>query len=132
MNEYGVLYNRKRVLIALIHSVIFLGVAMHGFVSPKAGIVAGRDDFSDFALLAIYLLVAAILSWVLSISRCVVERAYFALCITSVTFAAVRLIFGDTAVPFAQYVRFLSLSSAVAIGVLLLRSYSTRTEELSK
>ena len=37
MNEYGILNNRKRVLIALIHSVIFLGVATHGFVSPKAG-----------------------------------------------------------------------------------------------
>jgi hypothetical protein len=132
MDEYGILHNRKRVLIALIHSVIFLGVAMHGFVSPKAGIVGGRGRGADFALLAVYLVVAAILSSLVSISRCLIERAYFALCAGSVTFAAIRTIFGDSTVPFAQYLRFLSLCSAVAIGVTLLRSSSTRPQELTK
>jgi hypothetical protein len=132
MNEYGVLYNRKRVLIALIHSAIFLGVAMHGFVSHKAGVFGRRGAIADFALLAIYIVVASILSWVVSISRCLVERSYFALCVSSVTFAAMRIIFGDSAVPFAQYLRFLSLCSAVAIGVVLLRVYSTRAQELPK
>lgn len=132
MNEYGILNNRKRVLIALIHSVIFLGVATHGFVSPKAGVLGGRVSTADFALLAVYLVIAAILSWLVSVSRCLIERAYFALCASSVTFAAIRTIFGDSVVPFAQYLRFLSLCSAVAIGVTLLRSYSTRAQELTK
>ena len=38
MNDFGVLTNRKRAVIALIHSVVFLGIAMHGFASPKSGI----------------------------------------------------------------------------------------------
>jgi hypothetical protein len=132
MNEYGILHNRKRVLVALIHSVIFLGIATHGFVAPKAGIGGGRGGAADFALLALYLVVAAILSWAVSVSRCVMERAYFALCGSGVSFAAIRTIFGDSAVPFAQDLRFLSLCSAVAIGLMLLRSFSTRAPELSK
>ena len=39
MSDFGVLNNRKRALIALIHSFVFLGIAMHGFISPKAGIL---------------------------------------------------------------------------------------------
>ena len=39
MNDFGVLTNRKRALIALIHSLVFLGIAMHGFASPKAGVL---------------------------------------------------------------------------------------------
>ena len=98
----------------------------------KRAVLGGRVSTADFALLAVYLVVAAILSWLVSVSRCVIERAYFALCGSSVSFAAIRTIFGDSAVPFAQYLRFLSLCSAVAIGLMLLRSFSTRAPELSK
>jgi len=35
MNDFGVLNNRRRALIALIHSLVFLGIAMHGFASPR-------------------------------------------------------------------------------------------------
>ena len=45
MNDFGVLNNRKRALIALIHSFVFLGIAMHGFVSPKAGILQRGVDW---------------------------------------------------------------------------------------
>ena len=38
MDQFGVLTNRKRAVIALIHSVVFLGVASCGFVSLKFGI----------------------------------------------------------------------------------------------
>ncbi|HKT89604.1 MAG TPA: hypothetical protein VJQ59_14265 [Candidatus Sulfotelmatobacter sp.] len=129
MNEFGVLNNRKRALIALIHSVVFLGVAMHGFLSPKAGIMHGSGATGDFVLIAIYLIVASILGWLVSLSRCAWERIYFALCAGSATFGLTRTMFGDATVPPAQYLRVILLSSAVAVGVLILRSFSRPVAE---
>ena len=124
MNDFGVLTNRKRAVIALIHSIVFLGIAFHGFASPKAGIFHRSGTPGDFILIAIYLIVASILVWLVSISRGLVERAYFALCATSATSGLLRTIFGDRVVPPAQYLRVLMLSSAVGIGLLILRSHS--------
>jgi hypothetical protein len=124
MNEFGVLTNRKRSLIALIHSIVFLGIAFHGFVSPKAGILHWPGAAGDFILIAIYLIVASILVWLVSIARGLVERAYFALCATSAFSGLLRTIFGDRVVPPAQYLRVLMLSSAVGIGILIVRSHS--------
>jgi hypothetical protein len=56
-------------------------------------------------LIAIYLIVASILLWLVSISRSLVERAYFALCATSAISGLLRTIFGDRVVPPAQYLR---------------------------
>jgi len=72
------LTNRKRALIALIHSIVFLGVALHGFVSPKAAFsLRGPGVTGGFALLVIYIIVASILGWLTAISRCARERIYF-------------------------------------------------------
>src|SRR5437870_4514018 len=38
MPEFAVLTNRKRALIALVHSVAFLLLALRGFASPKTGV----------------------------------------------------------------------------------------------
>lgn len=123
MNEFGVLTNRKRALIALIHSVVFLGVALHGFLSAKPGIVR-HPASSDLALIGIYLAVASILTWLVTISRCAKERLYFALCTTSATFGLLRTIFGDATLPIAQYMRVILLASAVTLGFLILRSFT--------
>ena len=123
MSDYGVLTNRKRAVIALIHSFVFLGVALHGFLSPKAGILHGSGA-GDIILIAIYLVVATILAWLVSLSRCLRERVYFALCTTSATFGLLRSIFGDKAIPAAQYMRVIMLSSAVAVGFVIVRSSS--------
>ncbi|SRR5579864_584695 len=129
MNDFGVLNNRKRALIALIHSVVFLGIAGHGFVSPKAGIVGRAGATGDFVLVGIYLVVASILAWLVSISRCLRERLYFALCATSATFGLLRTIFGDASIPAAQYLRVVLLSSAVTVGILIVRSFSRSVTE---
>lgn len=129
MNDFGVLTNRKRAFIALIHSVVFLGVAMHGFLSPKAGILHGSGAIGDFILIGIYMIVASILAWLVGISRCARERIYFALCASSATFGLLRTIFGDAAVPPAQYMRVIMLSSAVAVGIMILRSFARPVEE---
>ena len=131
MNNFGVLNNRKRALIALIHSVVFLGIAGYGFLSPKAGILGGAGATDDFVLIAIYLVVASILAWLVSLSRCARERIYFALCTCSATFGLVRTIFGDVSVPLAQHMRVVMLSSAVAVAILIVRSYSRPLPERS-
>jgi hypothetical protein len=123
MNDFGVLNNRKRALIALIHSLVFLGIAMHGFASPKAGVVRrGIGGMGDFILIGIYLTVASILAWLVSLARCTKERLYFALCASSATFGLLRTIFGDAALPAAQYLRVLMLTSAVLVGTWIFRS----------
>jgi hypothetical protein len=129
MNEFGILTNRKRALIALIHSVVFLGIAGHGFLSPKGGILHGMAATSDFALIGIYLVVSSILAWLAGISRCLRERVYFTLCTGSATFGLLRTIFGDTAIPAAQYMRVILLSSAVGAGLMILRSFSQQVAE---
>jgi len=124
MNDFGVLTNRKRAVIALVHSIVFLGIALHGFVSPKAGIMHRPGTAGEFILIAIYLIVASILVWLVGISRGFVERAYFALCAASAISGLLRTSFGDRVVPPAQYLRVLMLSSAVAIGILMVRAHS--------
>ncbi len=130
MNDFGVLNSRKRALIALIHSFIFLGIALHGFTSPKAGILLHhRSPIGDLALIGIYLIVASILAWLVTISRCARERIYFGLCTTSATFGLLRTIFGDASLPVAQYMRVIMLTSAVFVGTWILRSFSRPVTE---
>ena len=129
MNDFGILNNRKRALIALIHSVIFLGVAVHGFIARKFGILHGLVPAGDLVLIAIYVMVASVLAWLVTNSRCSRERLYFALCTGSATFGLLRTIFGDASIPAAQYLRVILLSSAVVIGTLILRSFSRPVSE---
>jgi hypothetical protein len=130
MKDFAVLTNRKRALIALVHSVFFLGVALRGFASPREALVLhGSRAATGVALIAIYLIVASILIWLVKMSRCAIERAYFALCATSATFGLLRTIFGDAALPAAQPLRVLMLTSAVAVGVSIFRSFSRPVPE---
>jgi len=63
MNEFAVLTNRKRTLTALIHSVGFLGIALHGSAWPKAPVpLHGSGAAFGVTLFGIYLTVACILS----------------------------------------------------------------------
>jgi len=106
MHEFAVLTNRKRALIALIHSAVFLGIALHGFASPKAPVaLGGSGTAAGVTLVAIYRTVTSILSWLVSIARCARERLYFGLCASSATFGLLRTIFGDASLPAAQYLR---------------------------
>jgi hypothetical protein len=123
MNEFGILTNRKRALIALLHSLVFLGVAIRGFAAHKGGILHGGPG-ADLGLTVIYLIVASILAWLVSLSRGLRERAYFSLCACSASFGLLRTVFGDASLPAAQFMRVLMLSAAVAVGGLILRSYS--------
>lgn len=129
MNEFAILTNRKRALIALIHSVVFLGIALQGFASPKMGLVHGSGKTSDIVLAAIYVTVASILAWLVTISRGVRERLYFALCVCSASSGLLRTIFGDATLPAAQYLRVGLLATAVAVGTWIWRSFPQMARE---
>jgi hypothetical protein len=75
---------------------------------------------ADLILVAIYLVVASILAWLVSLSRGGKERVYFVLCASSATFGLLRTICGDAALPAAQDLRVIMLSSAVAVGTWVL------------
>ncbi len=125
MDAFAILTNRKRALIALIHSVVFFLIALHGFASPRAAIVLHGDGaFAGFAMLSIYSIVSSVLLWLVTISRCAIERIYFAFCVSSASSGLLRIIFGDTALPAAQYMRVLMLTCAVITGVRIYRSLS--------
>ncbi len=132
MEQFAILTNRKRALIALIHSIVFLGVALHGFVSPKAAFsLRGPGVTGGFALLVIYIIVASILGWLTAISRCTRERIYFAFCTTSASCGFLRTLFGDSAVPPAQYLRVTMLLCAVVLGWFIFRAHSEADNPLS-
>ncbi len=99
MNDFAILTNRKRAIIALVHSIVFLGIAAAGFASRKNGILHGNAPQGDFILVMIYLTVTSILAWLAGISRGARERVYFALCACSATFGLLRTSFGDSALP---------------------------------
>jgi hypothetical protein len=105
--------------------MVFLVIAIHGFTSPKTGVLPPQQAATaDLMLIVIYLTVASILAWLVSISRSARERVYFALCASSATFGLLRTIFGDAALPTAQYLRVLLLTSAVVAGAQIFRSCS--------
>lgn len=126
MSQFGVLTNRKRAVIALLHSIVFLGIAIHGFVAPRAGILHGAQMIGDYLLPVIYVIVAAILLWLVSISRGLVERGYFLFCAAGASSGLVRTLLGDQLAPPAQYLRVLMLGSAVVIGMLIVGRHSRR------
>jgi hypothetical protein len=125
MGDFAILTNRKRAFIALAHSAVFFGIALHGFASSRgAASLHGPGAVSSIVLLLIYLTVASILLWLVIISRCLAERIYFTFCAGSASFGLLRALFGDAAVPAAQHLRVLMLTCAVLMGTWIFVSYS--------
>ena len=129
MSTFAVLTNRKRAVIALIHSLVFLGVALHGFAAPKTGIVRGAAPASDFVLVMVYLTVTAVLAWLAGIAGCAAERLYFVLCAVSAISGLLRTVLGDASLPAAQYLRVVMLTAAVLVGTWIARSFSRPARE---
>jgi hypothetical protein len=52
MNDFGVLSTRKLAGIALVHSFLFLGIAVPGLAAPKPGsLLPGSGDAADIILI---------------------------------------------------------------------------------
>lgn len=125
MDRFAIINNRKRAIIALIHSVFFLGVAgVQLAISHAAPFsLRGEKVVGGIILLTIYVIVTTVLLILLRFSRCTKERLYFAFCSASAGFGLVRIWLGDPALH-ANVLRVLLLFCAVVIDTGILRTHS--------
>jgi hypothetical protein len=125
IDRFAIINNRKRAIIALAHSVFFLGVAAVQLTISHAAPFSIRSEkaVAGTILLGIYLLVTTVLLVLLYFSRCARERLYFAFCAASAGFGLVRILLGDP-VLHANVLRVLLLLCAVIIGSRILRTHS--------
>lgn len=127
MDGFSILTNRKRAIVALVHSVVFLLIAVRQMVAANfaTGIwMPSTVSRSTWILCAIFTVVSSILFWLLLISRGWMEQFYFALCTVSATSGLLRTAAGDQAFHAGLYIRVVMLVSAVLVGLLIVRGYS--------
>jgi len=134
MGGFSILTNRKRALIALVHSVAFLLVAVRQMIAahPATGIlVPSMVSRSTWILCGILALVSTILLWLFIISRGWMEKLYFALCTISATSGLLRTAVGDQAFHAGLYIRVIMLVSAALVGLMIVRMHSEYVESSS-
>jgi len=127
MGGFSILTNRKRAIVALAHSVVFLLIAVRQMVAatPAAGVwlPAGVPP-GTWALCGVFAIVSAILLWLLVISDGWMEKFYFGFCTLSATSGLLRTAAGDQAFHAGVYIRVAMLVSAVLVGLLIVRTHS--------
>ena len=131
MGGFSILTNRRRAIVALVHSVVFLLIAARQLVAanPAAGIwVPSVVSRGTWAFCGIFVLVSAILLWLFVISCGWMEKIYFALCTISATSGLLRTAVGDQAFHAGLYIRVVMLVSAVLVGLLIVRVHSEYAE----
>jgi hypothetical protein len=127
MGGFSILTNRKRAIVALVHSVVFLLIAVRQMMAsnPAAGVwVASAVSRGTWILCGIFAIVSAILLWLLVISRGWMEQFYFGFCTVSATSGLVRTAAGDQTFHAGLYIRVAMLVSAVLVGLLIVRVHS--------
>jgi hypothetical protein len=127
MHSFSILNSRKRAIIALIHTVIFLGVAalQTALSHARAFSLHGDKVVGGIVLLGIYTIVTTVLLILLKMASHASERLYFALCATSAALGLLRILLGDPALH-AGVLRVLLLSGAVIVGIVILRTHHAR------
>jgi hypothetical protein len=125
MDRFAIITNRKRAIIALVHSVFFLIVAgLQLAASHAEAFSIHREKLAgSIILLTIYVIVTTVLLVLLRFSHCAKEKLYFAFCSASAAFGLVRILLGDP-VLHANVARVLLLFCAVLTGTLILRNHS--------
>ena len=133
MGGFAILINRKRALIALIHAVVFLLIAFRQMMaaSPAAGIwLPATVSTGTWILCSIFVIVSSILFWLFVIARGWMEKLYFGMCTVSATSGLLRTAAGDQAFHVGLYIRVVMLTSAVLVGLLIVRMHSDCAAEL--
>ena len=115
-----ILNTRKRVIVALVHTVVFLALAMltggirvrplHAGAPPSAWILPG-----------VYALVSAVLLTLAAWAGGALERLYFGCCAAAAGLGLGRQIVGDPPMHAAVYWRVFLLGCAVCCAVAMLR-----------
>jgi hypothetical protein len=133
MHSFSILNSRKRAIIALVHTVIFLCVAaLQTLLShAKAFSLHGDKVGGGIVLLAVYTIVTTVLLILLKMASHASERLYFALCATSAALGLLRILLGDPALH-AGVLRVLLLSGAVIVGTVILRVHHARETAMSR
>jgi hypothetical protein len=127
MGGFSILTNRKRAIVALVHSVLFLLLAVRQMMAanPAAGLwLPSTVSRGTWLLCGTFAIVSAILLWLFIISRGWMEKLYFALCTISATSGLLRTAAGDQAFHTGLYLRVVMLVSAVLVGLLIVRAHS--------
>jgi hypothetical protein len=127
MAGFSILTNRKRAIVALVHSVVFLLIAVRQMVAaqPSTGIwVASTVSRGTWILCGIFAIVSAILFWLLVISSGWMEKFYFGFCTISAFSGLLRTAAGDQTFHAGLYIRVVMLVSAVLVGLLIVRMHS--------
>jgi len=132
MGDFSILTNRKRAIVALVHSIVFLLIATRQMIAanPAAGIWVAPVSTGTWVLCGIFVIVSSILLWLFLISRGWMEKFYFGLCTVSATSGLLRTVFGDQAFHAGLYIRVVMLVSAVLVGLLIVRIHSRADERL--
>jgi|ERR1700686_778079 hypothetical protein len=128
MPEFSILTNGRRAIVALVHSVIFLLIAVWQMAAGKPA--AGIWNLSTVSpgawiVCGIFVLVSVILLWLFLISRDRMEKLYFGFCALSATSGLLRTAVGDHTFHAGVYIRVAMLLSAVLVGLLVVRKHSS-------
>ena len=113
MKGCRILSTRKRVIVALLHTAVFLAVAIVQIRMPPA---------QSRVLTVIYAVVAAVLAILTVKSGVRPERFYFGACAGSAYVGLASQIWGGAVLQNAAYPRALLLASAAVTGVSILRA----------
>jgi hypothetical protein len=132
---FSILTNRKRAIVALVHSAAFLLIAVRQMAAATtaAGIwtpAAVRPG--TWILCGIFAIVTSILLWLLVISRGALEKLYFGLCTTSAASGLIRTAAGDQVFRAGLYIRVIMLLSAVLIGLLIVRVHAASSAQAAE
>src|ERR1019366_5847654 len=100
MHRSVILTTRKRAIVALVHSVAFLLIALYGAITVVRPLGSASPP-SSWVLAGVYAAVTLALAVLAAMSGNWRERLYFALCATSATFGLLRQILGDPPLHFA-------------------------------
>jgi len=129
LKSHRILNTRKRVVVALVHTVVFLGIAVLGFFFSVAPLRVGSPP-SAWIVAGVYVIVSSVLLWLTTISRGAVERLYFGLVTTSASFGLLRQLLGDPSMHVAVHVRVTMLACAVVTGAWMLSSPAQGLERI--
>ncbi len=135
MGGFSILTNRKRAIVALAHSIVFLLIAVRQMVAatPADGVwVPSTVPSGTWIVCGIFTVVSAILLWLLVISRGWMEKIYFGFCSISASSGLLRIAAGDQAFHAGLYIRVVMLVSAVLVGLLIVRRHSRTNSEFAE
>ena len=121
---FAILNTRKRIVIALIHSIFFLALAVRDVAASAhlRGVLEAHVAVGSIALVCVYVIVSAILITLFGYSAGYLERLYFGFCAASASSGLIRAIVGDAHFAAGSYLRVFMLLCAVLTGWISIRS----------